>query len=163
VTPELRKHLALPAIGSPDPIREPVTPESRFSGNELITKLSFTHIAELLAIQDTLKRSFYETECIRGNWGVRELKRQIASLYFQGGPVSTKRRSWLRKHNPFESIGIRESIDNPEPNSLESVLSGSSCISPTPNHAREGRVRTRLLPGGKRPASAGAGTACGQA
>jgi hypothetical protein len=28
--------------------------------------------------------------------------------------VSTTRRSWLRKHNPFESIGIRESIDNPQ-------------------------------------------------
>ena len=52
VTPELRKNLALPAIGSRDPIREPVTPESRLSGKELITKLSFTHIAELLAIQD---------------------------------------------------------------------------------------------------------------
>jgi hypothetical protein len=33
--------------------------------------------------------------------------------------VSTARRSWLRKHNTFGSIGIRESIDNPEPNSLE--------------------------------------------
>ena len=28
--------------------------------------------------------------------------------------MSTKRRSWLRKHNPFESTGIRESIDNPQ-------------------------------------------------
>jgi hypothetical protein len=80
VTPELSKLVALPALGSPNPIREPVTPESRLSGRELITKLSFTHITELLAIDELLKRSFYETECIRGNWGVRELKRQIASF-----------------------------------------------------------------------------------
>ncbi|HYW83487.1 MAG TPA: DUF1016 N-terminal domain-containing protein, partial [Spirochaetia bacterium] len=53
------------------------------SFKELITRLSFTHIAELLAIDDLLKRAFYETECIRGNWAVRELKRQIASLYFE--------------------------------------------------------------------------------
>ena len=50
--------------------------------------MSFTHIAELLAIDDPLKRAFYETECIRGNWAVRELKRQIASLYFERSGLS---------------------------------------------------------------------------
>ena len=53
---------------SGDPaIVESATPTSGISGKELVTWLSFTHFAELLAIQDTLKRSFYETECIRGN------------------------------------------------------------------------------------------------
>jgi hypothetical protein len=33
-------------------------------------------------------RTFYETECIRGNWAVRELKRQIASLYFERAGLS---------------------------------------------------------------------------
>ena len=37
----------------------------------------------MLVIDDPLKRSFYEAECIRGNWAVRELKLQIASLYFE--------------------------------------------------------------------------------
>ena len=41
-----------------------------------------------MAIDDALKRSFYETECIRGNWSVRELKRQIASLYFERSGLS---------------------------------------------------------------------------
>jgi hypothetical protein len=59
---------------------ESVTPQSYVPAKDLITKLSFTHIAELLGIEDAHKRSFYETECIRGNWGVRELKRQITSL-----------------------------------------------------------------------------------
>jgi hypothetical protein len=80
LTPELTKHLAPQASSLSGSIRESATPESGFSGKELITKLSFSHIAELLAIDDTLKRSFYESECVRGNWGVRELKRQIASL-----------------------------------------------------------------------------------
>jgi hypothetical protein len=46
----------------------------------LVQSLSFSHFAELIAIDDTLKRSFYEIECIRGNWSVRELKRDISGL-----------------------------------------------------------------------------------
>jgi predicted nuclease of restriction endonuclease-like (RecB) superfamily len=88
VTPELKKRLALTAIRGHAMIRESATPESRLSGKDVVTKLSFTHIAELLAIQDARKRSFYETECIRGNWSVRELKRQIASLYFERSGLS---------------------------------------------------------------------------
>lgn len=51
--------------------------------DELINKLSFSHIAELITIDDDIKRAFYEIECIRGNWSVRELKRQINSLYYE--------------------------------------------------------------------------------
>ncbi len=71
-----------PAIG------ESPTPQFGIDAKHLITKLSFSHIAELLAIEDTLNRSFYESECVRGNWGVRELKRQIASLYFERSGLS---------------------------------------------------------------------------
>ncbi|WP_198482302.1 PDDEXK nuclease domain-containing protein [Methylotuvimicrobium alcaliphilum] len=42
-----------------------------------------SHIVELIAIDDSTKRSFYEVESIRGNWSVRELKRQVGSLYFE--------------------------------------------------------------------------------
>ena len=80
---------SLAADKSSDPaIGESATPQSGISANDLITKLSFSHIAELVAIDDALKRSFYETECIRGNWAVRELKRQIASLYFERSGLS---------------------------------------------------------------------------
>lgn len=69
-------------------IRESVTPQFGLSGKELIAKLSFSHIAELVPIADEGKRTFYETECVRGNWTVRELKRQIASLYFERSGLS---------------------------------------------------------------------------
>ena len=49
----------------------------------LVQRLSFTHLVELLALEDPLKRVFYEIECIRGNWSVRALKRQIATLYYE--------------------------------------------------------------------------------
>jgi predicted nuclease of restriction endonuclease-like (RecB) superfamily len=83
-------HKALASLGSvrPEPIREAPDPESGFPGTELIARLSFSHFVELLAVEDPLKRSFYEAECIRGHWGVRELKRQIASLYFERSALS---------------------------------------------------------------------------
>jgi hypothetical protein len=46
---------------------------------KLVTSLSFSHLAELIAIVDPLKRAFYEIECIRGNWAVRA-QRSLASL-----------------------------------------------------------------------------------
>lgn len=88
VPPELTKRLEIMAVGPSGTIRESPTPESRVTGKELIAGLSFSHIVELLAIQEPPKRSFYEVECLRGNWSVRELKRQIASLYFERSDLS---------------------------------------------------------------------------
>jgi predicted nuclease of restriction endonuclease-like (RecB) superfamily len=69
-------------------IRETLSPESWTPGQTLLERLSFSHLAELIAIEDAQKRYFYEIECIRGNWSVRELKRQIASLYYERSGLS---------------------------------------------------------------------------
>lgn len=53
----------------------------------MISRLSFTHLAELIDLEDETRRAFYEIECIRGNWSVRELKRQINSLYYERSVV----------------------------------------------------------------------------
>lgn len=58
------------------------------SGPKLFAKLSFTHFKALLPIDDPLKRTFYEIEAIEGTWSVRDLKRQIASLYFERSGLS---------------------------------------------------------------------------
>jgi len=63
-------------------------------GEKLLSKLSFSHLVELIKIQDHLKRTFYEIECIKGTWSVRELKRQINSLYFERSGMSAK-PEWL--------------------------------------------------------------------
>jgi len=47
--------------------------------DRLLSTLSFSHFVELLQIDDSLKRSFYEMECVRGNWSLRELKRQLST------------------------------------------------------------------------------------
>ncbi|MCZ8157882.1 MAG: PDDEXK nuclease domain-containing protein, partial [Leptospira sp.] len=57
---------------------------------KLISSLSYTHFEQLLQIKDELKRTFYEIACIKGTWSVKELKRQINSLYFERSGLSTK-------------------------------------------------------------------------
>lgn len=56
--------------------------------DKLIQKLSFSHFVELQAIDNFTKRTFYEVECIKGTWDVRELKRQIGSLYYERSGLS---------------------------------------------------------------------------
>ncbi len=50
---------------------------------QLIHRLSFSHLTELIDLPNETQRRFYEIECICGNWSVRELRRQIASFYYQ--------------------------------------------------------------------------------
>ena len=49
----------------------------------LSVNLSWSHYCELLTISDPDRRSFYEKECIRSKWSVRELKRQIETSLFE--------------------------------------------------------------------------------
>ena len=55
-------------------------------GAILISRLSYSHIREIMAIDDPLARYFYEQECIKCTWSVRELRRQISTnLYVRAG------------------------------------------------------------------------------
>ena len=46
-------------------------------------KLTWSHYCELLVISDPDRRSFYEKECERSGWSVRELRRQISTSLFE--------------------------------------------------------------------------------
>ena len=45
-------------------------------------KLSWSHICELITVDDPLEREFYEKECVACNWDVRSLHRQMESGLF---------------------------------------------------------------------------------
>lgn len=63
-----------------------VSDQFKTSGKKIISSLSFSHIVELLILNDPLARYFYEQECIRCTWSVRELRRQISTnLYVRTG------------------------------------------------------------------------------
>jgi len=91
LTPEMRPFLPVPSR-PPRKIRETPSPDFGTPGKMLISRLSFSHFAELIEIEDPLKRAFYEIECIRGNWSVRSLKRQMASLYFERSGLSRDKK-----------------------------------------------------------------------
>ena len=66
--------------------------ELRHDGHRLLNRLSFSHFVELIPIEDPLARVFYEMESMRGNWSVRELKRQIGSLLFERSALSKNKQ-----------------------------------------------------------------------
>lgn len=112
----------------------PVAPTS---GRMLVERLSYTHLELLAAIDDPLERAFYEVECIKGNWSVRELKRQIASLYFERSGLSRDKEKLAELANAvaqqaepkhvirdpyvFEFLGLRPQEVLPE-SDLEAAL-----------------------------------------
>lgn len=69
-----------------------VSPQLQVSVNKLVSNLSYSHFELLISLDNPLQRTFYEMECIRGNWSVRELKRQIASLYFERSGLSRNKK-----------------------------------------------------------------------
>jgi predicted nuclease of restriction endonuclease-like (RecB) superfamily len=58
----------------------------------LMSKLSYTHFEKTSKITDPLQRAFYEMECIKGNWSVAELERQVESLYFERSGLSKDKK-----------------------------------------------------------------------
>jgi len=89
-------------LSIPSPIRQTLSAKSQsesqmasqsgVSNVDLFQRLSFSHFAELITVSDETKRAFYEIECIRGNWSVRELKRQINSLYYERSGLSKDKK-----------------------------------------------------------------------
>jgi len=85
--------------------------EFKTAPKHLLEKLSFSHICEIMTQDDPLARFFYETECIKGTWSVKELRRQIATnLYFRSG-VSKDPKKLLASIEPEKntaSLTIRQ-------------------------------------------------------
>ena len=72
--------------------------------------LSWSHYIELLKIDDPMERSFYEKQAENENWGVRELKRQKASLLFQRLALSTDKDSVMKLAQKGQIIEKPEDI-----------------------------------------------------
>lgn len=76
-------------------------------GKTIISHLSFTHLREIMTLDDPLARYFYEQECIKCTWSVRELRRQISTnLYVRAG-ISTNPEKMLS----LPSIQGHDSVD----------------------------------------------------
>lgn len=83
--------------------RELPTPLS----SQLMLQLSWSKLQELLRLEDPWKRAFYENECLKGNWSVRQLQRQIGSLLYERTGLSTDKTAVIRRahrQEPQETI-----------------------------------------------------------
>jgi predicted nuclease of restriction endonuclease-like (RecB) superfamily len=81
---------------------------------KILSELSYTHLVQLLPVKDPLKRAFYEVECIKGSWSVRELQRQIETLYFERCGMSISPEKLLAQiQNNAETSDIIDVIKSP--------------------------------------------------
>ena len=80
----------------------------------LFDRLSFTHIVQLIHIEDSMQRAFYAIEAMRGPWSVRELQRQIDSNYYTRSGWSKKPELLSQKINgTAERPTFQENIKSP--------------------------------------------------
>jgi predicted nuclease of restriction endonuclease-like (RecB) superfamily len=86
----------------------------------LITKifpLSWSHYVLLVRKSRTPEaRRFYETEALRGGWSVRQLDRQISTLFYERAAMSKDKSSMLRKGGriqPGEETSPEEELKDP--------------------------------------------------
>ncbi|MBI2802509.1 MAG: DUF1016 family protein [Gammaproteobacteria bacterium] len=68
----------------------PLTPET-------VLRFTWTHLADLVRIDDPWKRAFYEIECLSGNWSKRQLQRQIGSLLYERTALSTDKAAVIER------------------------------------------------------------------
>jgi len=86
--------------------------------DRLFNRLSASHLICLSNIKEDLKRAFYEQEAIRGCWTVRELERQVASLYYERMGASKDKKALQRHVSDNASILTPKDIIH-DPVSLE--------------------------------------------
>ena len=81
---------------------------------KLLQVCSFSHFVELVKIDDDLKRTFYEVETIKGNWSVRELKRQVDSQTYERVGLSKDKKEIIRSiSNVSENLLPQQIIKDP--------------------------------------------------
>ena len=113
---ETYPQIGKPLISESDPLprattglRETVSPGLAIPADTLLDSLSFSHFVELLSLEAPLKRAFYEIECVKGGWSVRELRRQIKSLYYERSALSKDKAELSRPAECLAHKGLPRS------------------------------------------------------
>ena len=78
--------------------------------------LPWSHYVRLLSVKDSQARTFYEAEALRGGWSVRQLDRQISTLFYERTALSRNKAAMLRKgqrERPADQVTPEEEIKDP--------------------------------------------------
>jgi DUF1016 N-terminal domain len=98
LSPESAEIKSSGLIESSPPIPQTVSAESPTPlSSETLLRLSWSHLQELIAIDDSWKRAFFENECLLANRSVRQLRRQIGSLLYERTGLSTNKKAVIEK------------------------------------------------------------------
>lgn len=118
LTQEFREYLPEEILGSltqklnSEPEKPARSHDLQVPPSRLISQLSYTHLVELLKIDEPLKRTFYELESIKGVWSVRQLKRQINSQYFERAGLSTSPEKLASRTNQKSPQSASDIVKN---------------------------------------------------
>jgi len=78
--------------------------------------LSWSHYVRLLSVRTSEARTFYETEALRGGWSVRQLDRQISTLFYERVGLSKNKAAMLTRGaqpKPEDTVTPEEAIKDP--------------------------------------------------
>lgn len=78
--------------------------------------LSWSHYVRLLSVENPEARAFYETEALRGGWSVRQLDRQVSTLFYERTALAKNKAKLLTdgaKPRPGDAVSVEEEIKNP--------------------------------------------------
>jgi len=107
--------LARETSGGRIKIRGTVSPELPAAlSSHIIAQFSWSRLQELVRVDDPWKRAFYENECLKGNWSVRQIQRQIGSLLFERTGLSKNKAALVKRaHRQEPQQTIEDLIRDP--------------------------------------------------
>jgi hypothetical protein len=86
----------LTEISSPAVTKSNTALPTPLDGRTLL-RLSWSHLIELIRLDDPWKRAFYENECLKSSWSKRELQRQISSLLYERTGLSRDKQAVIER------------------------------------------------------------------
>jgi predicted nuclease of restriction endonuclease-like (RecB) superfamily len=87
-----------------------------FEALSLAFPLSWSHYVRLISVDNEDTRRFYEAEALRGGWSVRQIDRQISTLFYERTLLSKNKAAMLKKGEkakPEDAVTPEEEIKNP--------------------------------------------------
>ena len=98
------------------PISQTLSAKSMLAYPYEMFPLPWSHYVRLLSVKNEDARKFYEIEALRSGWTVRQMDRQISTLFYERTALSKNKAAMLRGGavlSPGESIAPEEEIKDP--------------------------------------------------
>mgnify|MGYP002708159673 FL=1 len=96
-------------VNSVDQIQKTVKSSTKLTGTYPFT-LSWSHYLVLMRIESEAERSFYEIECQKQNWSVRQLQRQYNSSLYERLALSRDKEAVMRLTQEGQTINNPDDI-----------------------------------------------------